>query len=473
MSVAAFPASSAPVCAIRPSCGLDSARFRSRLYGALTLLLFVAAWMTIAAKTAHNHEPIDWVVSDAEGYWIYLPSVVIDGNLDFRHAADFHATVHPIDTTTFIKTPRGLRNRWPIGVALTMLPSFLLAHGVAVALHPLTGSSAVAPNGYSLPYQFLGISTVMLMAWLSLITIDGVMAQRLNISGRAIAGAVICYAVGSSWAYYIAREPFMAHGMAAAWIIFTVAGAERIAAAAAQRQFIWWHWPLLSFTLAMAIVCRMTNGLILPVAIWAVLVAMQAGLTGRMFRIVPLVILAAFPILLQWLTLRMMPARPAGAAGAQSMGYRSFETFHWLHPALWQTLFSNNHGLFFWSPLLLLAVAGLVWGIVRSDQPDRGFLLSLLISLIAIWYVNSSWYAWWFGKSFGARAFVDFSGIFVLGLGIAFEFIRSLSATQRRIAWTMIGAALAVNWVLLLLFVGQKIPREGPIWPGPGQKATL
>jgi hypothetical protein len=452
---------------------LDSSRFRSRLYAVLTLLLFVAAWMTIAAKTARHHEPLDWVVSDAEGYWIYLPSVVIDGNLDFRHAAEFHATVHPMDTSTFIETPHGLRNRWPIGVALTLLPSFLLAHGVALALHTLTASSAVAPNGYSLPYQFLGIGTVLLMAWLSLVTIDGVMARRLNVRGRAIAGAVICYAVGSSWAYYIAREPFMAHGMAAAWIIFTIACAERIADAAERRQFIWWHWPLLSFTLAMAIVCRMTNGVILPVAAWAVLVAVQAGLISRMFRIAPLAILAAFPIFLQWLTLRMMPGRAAGAAGAQSMGYRSFETFHWLHPALWQTLFSNNHGLFFWSPLLLLAVGGLVWKTARSDQPGRGFVLSLLISLAALWYVNSSWYAWWFGKAFGARAFVDFSGIFIVGLGIAFEFIGALSAAQRRLAWTMVGAALAVNWVLLLLFIGKKIPREGAIWQKPGMKETL
>jgi hypothetical protein len=120
-----------------------------------------------------------------------------------------------------------------------------------------------------------------------------------------------------------------------------------------------------------------------------------------------------------------------------------------------------------------LAVGGLVWKIARSDQPGKGLVLSLMISLVALWYVNSSWYAWWFGKSFGARAFVDFSGIFIVGLGIAFEFIGGLSAAQRRLAWTMVGAALAVNWVLLLLFIGQKIPREGAIWQKPGMKETL
>ena len=54
------------------------------------------------------------------------------------------ATVHPIDPGSFRRTPRGLQNRWTIGIALTLLPSFALAHLVTLVLWHLTGSALFA-----------------------------------------------------------------------------------------------------------------------------------------------------------------------------------------------------------------------------------------------------------------------------------------------------------------------------------------
>ena len=50
----------------------------------------------------------------------------------------------------------------------------------------------------------------------------------------------------------------------------------------------------------------------------------------------------------------------------------------------------------------------------------------ILIVFALNWYVNSSWWCWWFGNSFGGRAFLDFSLVFVAGLAFALELGRDL-----------------------------------------------
>jgi hypothetical protein len=114
------------------------------------------------------------------------------------------------------------------------------------------------------------------------------------------------------------------------------------------------------------------------------------------------------------------------------------------------TLFHSRHGLFYWSPLLLLSMAGSVAGLRRSGAPDpllRGYLGAFLL----LWYVNSAWYAWWFGESFGARAFLELAGLFVLGLGLAYDAAR-VSIVAARAAAVFALLCIAWNWLLVALW---------------------
>jgi hypothetical protein len=81
----------------------------------------------------------------------------------------------------------------------------------------------------------------------------------------------------------------------------------------------------------------------------------------------------------------------------------------WTSPALWQVLLSYYHGLFTWTPVLLLAVVGLV-----PRVPAVAFLLGS-------WYVNASVVDWWGGEAFGGRRFVACFPVFVLGAAALFE----------------------------------------------------
>jgi len=449
----------------RPGKGsaLDRRSTRRRIYTAIIGLLFAMAWITQAAKSHKEHEALDFVVSDAEGYWVYLPSLVLDGNLNFTRQIYWHAAVHPIGAGEFPETPYGMRNHWPAGIALTLAPAFLLAHGIALALHPFTASPLLAPNGYSLIYQTPCLCVVMLFGWLTLVAADDVMERHFKLPGAVIAAAVVVYALGSSWAYYIFREPFMSHGIGAAWIMFTIWLADRIASEANDGRIGLWHWPLLCFTLSMGIICRPTNISAAIIALWPLIVTVRAGLLRPALLRLPLMILAAFPLAVQCIILRILSPRNA-ISGAHASGYAADQAFHWFRPALVQTLFSSNHGLFFWSPVLLLAVWGYARQLRKKSQPRDGLVISLVLTFALLWYVNSSWFAWFFGKSFGARSFVDLSGVFIIGLGLGLDALRLSSPGRRRGVIVGLGLGLLVNWTLLALFITSRIPRQAPLW---------
>jgi len=442
---------------------LESARTRRRVYACLMGVLFLLAWVAQGVKSLKKHEPLDFVVSDAEGYWVYLPSLVIDHNLTLSRHIAFHATVHPIDLKAFRQTPRGLQNHWTIGIALTLLPSFALAHLVSLILWHWTGSALFAPTGYSLIYQLFGLLTVMLASWWAMVAIDGVLLRHFCLGGAAIGAGVIACAVGTNWAYYIFREPFMSHALGAAWIIFAIASAERVTAAARERRIVRWHGAALVFALSIAVACRHTNAVMLPLAVWTMIVVARSGLVTGWLRQSPLLVLAAFPLAIHFLTLRVMSARQSPHAGVA--GYKATEVFHWSHPALFSTLFSDRHGMFFWSPVLLLAVYGFAWNFARRGRRFDGLLVSLLISFVALWYLNSAWSGWFFGVSFGSRGFLDLIGLFVIGVAMAFESLGPDPARWPRIGLISTAAAVLFNWILLALFVLNKVPREAPLFP--------
>ena len=78
-------------------------------------------------------------------------------------------------------------------------------------------------------------------------------------------------------------------------------------------------------------------------------------------------------------------------------------------------LFSVQKGLFFWSPLLLLACAGLAW-LLAVRTSARAFVAGGMVFLVLNTYLIASWWDWQFGGSFGHRGFTDSLPVFAIGL---------------------------------------------------------
>jgi len=108
-------------------------------------------------------------------------------------------------------------------------------------------------------------------------------------------------------------------------------------------------------------------------------------------------------------------------------------------------LFSTQKGLFFWSPLLLFAVIGIV--VARGWA--RGLRLSAVVVLGIQTYLVASWSEWQFGASYGHRAFTDGLGLATPFLAAFFDRVAALPHLRRLVA---LGAAAAV-----LLSIAQMI----------------
>jgi hypothetical protein len=88
------------------------------------------------------------------------------------------------------------------------------------------------------------------------------------------------------------------------------------------------------------------------------------------------------------------------------------EGFNFLAPKLIETLFSSRHGLISWTPIILLSLGGYL----LYFRESRSIYWALLTCFLLQWYINSSWHCWWFGNSFGGRAFINCTFIFTIGL---------------------------------------------------------
>jgi hypothetical protein len=131
----------------------------------------------------------------------------------------------------------------------------------------------------------------------------------------------------------------------------------------------------------------------------------------------------------------------------------------WTSPHGAGVLFSPEHGFFFWTPLALIAVAGLVALAVaraggrddtgRTGAPDdaRRIGAGLLAILLLQIYVAGSVESWTVAGAFGQRRFVAMTAPLVIGLAVASA---SLARSRARAAAALL-AAVCVWWNLGLM----------------------
>jgi hypothetical protein len=79
-------------------------------------------------------------------------------------------------------------------------------------------------------------------------------------------------------------------------------------------------------------------------------------------------------------------------------------------PHFFEVLFSIEHGLFFWSPILLLFFAAGLWMVKK----DRVAGLVLLAAFLAQVYISGAVDSWTQAGAFGARRFVGATAIFAV-----------------------------------------------------------
>jgi hypothetical protein len=134
----------------------------------------------------------------------------------------------------------------------------------------------------------------------------------------------------------------------------------------------------------------------------------------------------------------------------------------WSSPVFFQVLFSSDHGLLFWTPVLLFAIVGLFlfW---RRERRAGGPILAAFLAF----YVFISCYPDWAGiSSYGNRFFVSLTPLFILGLAVSLQRFADFFRTSRTaVATASVVLALLVLWNAGLIFQWgtHLIPARGPV----------
>ncbi len=403
--------------------------------GLVAALAFV---LTLPAVTTRLY------AADEIEYFAFLRSLWFDHDLSFENEYQYFvesgATRDPGFVVTFLEseTATGLRpNYATIGSAVLWAPFYAVAD-LGVATSRLAGASTPR-DGYAHPY-LAAVTWASACYGLFALWLSAAIASRLGGRGGLAAAAV---GLGTPLVFYMYVAPGMAHAgsaFAVALFVWTWLSVRR---EWSVRGTMW----LAAAGALMAMVREQEAFLVLVPALdygWSVALARGTGWSARARHagLRGVAAAAAFGICYapQAVAYLVLNGRigPSPVIGAK---------MNWASPWAFSVLFSPEHGWFFWTPLVALAMGGLLAMAVRpvaSDTDLRRVAVLLLVAVVTQVYVTGSVASWTLAGAFGQRRFVGLTVCLVVGLGWALARVRAPAAR-----WLVgVATALTIWWNL-------------------------
>jgi hypothetical protein len=406
-----------------------------------------------------------WVHGDGVGYYAFARALLIQHNLDFspdyRHAnqgfreARLDAWGEPKQE---FRTATGhLENHFTIGPAMLWAPFLLLAHAGVLIARAL--GAHVLADGYSLPYLFAMALGTLLYGFAALL----------------LSYRVACRFVAEPWALFAAIAIWWASSLPV-YMYFNPSWSHAHSAFSVALFFWYWlrthgerslrEWLVLALIAGLMMNVYYPNTIVLVVLIPEALTRYRhlwkqadnkltalGSLFASHLLFCAVVMVSLLPTLL---------TRYAVYGGFFQTGYIPVTMWAWRSPWFLAMLFSANHGLFSWTPLLLIATAGLF--LFYRRVPGVG--LCVVCVLLAFYYFMASYPDWAGISSYGNRFFISLTIFFVLGLAVVLDAIAS-RFRHRKVAsaWLAVALSLFVFWNLGLIFQwgAHLIPARGPV----------
>ena len=396
------------------------------------------ALVYVAGTAASSGLSLPLVQGDAKSYFAYLPSLVLDFDLDLRN--QFTQLRPEQGAGGDAQFPFGpgagdkAANPFPVGPALLWLPGYL----AGLALDAIAGAIGfdTGPLGYGL-FAVWG-------AALCAIALAGVgveLSRRLAaevVEPRYSLAAALLIWLGTPALYYTMVAPLYSH--AVAW--FAVALATWLGWLAFRDSDTWWRWLVAGAAGGLLVSIRLQDAPLLLVPL--ILLLLSNGGGTKLARSAAAwsagALLAYLPQAYVWYSLHgeWIPRQNLGAPRSASL------------QRLFEVLFSSGYeGWLSWTPLAVVALAGLGWLALTARSPAQRSVAWMALVAIAALVLIDVIHPYGQGAAFGARRYVSATSYLAVGLAAAISWCAP-KPRYRTVGFTAIGAlALANLWLFV------------------------
>jgi hypothetical protein len=432
---------------------ISAGRGRSVTFSRILLVFFLLSLPLV--------NPI--VHGDGVGYYAYARAPLIQHNLrfeeDWRHAnlTFSQARTRPdgqLLPSEYTETGH-VGNLFSIGPAMLWTPFLLMAHAFVLLADAL--GAHISADGFSIPYILAMALGTAIYGFLGLLfsyflTRKYVDERWAFLSTLAIWGA-------SSLPVYMYFNPAWSHALSAFAVALFLWYWERTRD---RRTYV--QWVLLGLLAGLMVDVYFPNGAFLLLPLIESLLAYWNSWRMKSFRSAGSLFVAnlSFTLAIVFAFLPTLVTRSIIFGGFFRFGSYTVLPWDWSAPNWRLVLFSSEHGLFSWTPILALALLGFFF----APRAARSLTLYLAFGAAAFYYVISS-YPYWHGMaSFGNRFFISLTPIFIFGLALLLQRFAQLFRSSRRALLTAAALLfLFVAWNAGLIFQwgAHLIPARGPI----------
>jgi len=378
-------------------------KIKNHLLKNLSIYVIIAIAISVTFLNFSHHQWLkkDRVIQwDIKSYYAYLPATFIYKDLTLKFRKDniekFGDLIWPIET------PKGKH-----AIITSMGLSFIYAPFFGIAHIYCLNSEQYEADGYSMPYRFALVFSALFYVILGLFYLRKVL--KFFFTEDVVAMLILAAGIGTNLLYYYSYEAPMPHAYNFALIsIFIYLVIKFYENPNALKSV---YVGLLSGLITLI---RPTNIIVLLILLLWDIKSFKGFKERILFFIVKYkyTLLMAFSFILVWVPQFIYWYYVSGKIFYFSYGEAGGK-FFFNNPQIANILISYKKGWFVYTPIMFIAFIG----IFTLPRVLKGKFLPIFVFTILNIFILSSWWCWWFGGSFGNRAFIDSYGLMLIPLG--------------------------------------------------------
>lgn len=349
---------------------------------------------------------------DTRYYYSYTRSLVFDRDINFENEAYLPEVGFPNPPQVSPKTQL-VTNKFSPGSPILWIPGFLVGQTVTQLLHFI--GVPVRLDGFSLITQYLTAIWAMGFSLLGFVFIYDAIRRKFS-TDTAWKSIAFLY-LASQMFYYTAADPLNSHSASFVLSAILLWGTYRYLTERGSYQWI----TLLGLLGGLLSLVRNQDTVVL-VPIGLLLLFQPGKLIQRLFR---LIVFGA-----SWFSIvSIQLLMTFYLYGQFSSPYLiQGEKIYWLQPDFFRVLFTQQNGLFFFAPGLILCLVGLYWGSKHRDILSHMGLIVFGLGLYGV----AAWAPEIIGGPYGTRMFISTLPWLMVGFGylINHDRVKRISSWQ-------------------------------------------